>query len=224
MKRYKLGFFIMLFLIKMSGMAQSKEAPVKIWNNNNNSPVVLYLSGDGGFNNFSNNYCELLGNQGYTVAAVDSKSFFWDKKSPDQITKELSNSLSKLLVRRTNQLVYFVGYSFGADVIPFVVNRLSVSWKQRLKAVALLEPSSSTDLEIHVADLWGRSNIKRGMDVVAEINRMVGTKTSILLGEDETNFPVKQIHLNDIRTIYLKGDHHFDGNALEVVKATIKSF
>lgn len=177
MVRNKLGLFILLFLLKLTVMGQQKDIPLKIWNSNANSPIVLYLSGDGGLNSFSTSYCELLGKQGYTVGAVNSKSFFWDKKSADQIAKELSSTLEKLLVGKKNHLVYFVGYSFGADVIPFLVNKLTAEWKERLQAVALLEPSTSTDLEIHVSDLFGRSEVKRSMDVVAEINKMVNVRT-----------------------------------------------
>ncbi|WP_051959724.1 AcvB/VirJ family lysyl-phosphatidylglycerol hydrolase [Sphingobacterium sp. ML3W] len=224
MKGNRLGLFILLFFIKITVMGQQNDNILKIWNNNGHSPVVLYLSGDGGFNSFSTRYCELLGREGYTVGAVNSKSFFWDKKSPDQIAKELSGSLDKLLVGRKNQMVYFVGYSFGADVIPFLVNKLTGEWKQRLQAVALLEPSTSTDLEIHVSDLFGRSSVKRSMDVIAEINKMVGVRTAILLGEDEISFPMKHIRLPNLEAIYLKGNHHFDGNAADVVKATVKHF
>lgn len=224
MIRTKLGLLILLFLIKITVMGQQKESSLKIWNNNPNNPVILFLSGDGGFNSFSSSYCELLGKEGYTVGAVNSKSFFWDKKSADQIAKQLTKSVEQLLDGRKNQHVYFVGYSFGADVIPFVVNKLTADWKKRLQAVALIEPSTSTDLEIHVSDLLGRSNIKRSMDVVAEINKMIGIKTAIVLGEDESDFPIKNIRLANLQTIFLKGNHHFNGNALELVKATVKYF
>ncbi len=224
MIRTKLGLLILLFLIKMTVMGQSKDSSLKIWNNNANSSVILYLSGDGGFNSFSSSYCELLGKEGYTVGAINSKTFFWDKKTPNQIAKELTKILEQLLVGRKNQHVYFVGYSFGADVIPFLVNQLTADWKKRLQAIALIEPSTSTDLEIHVSDLLGRSNIKRSMDVVAEINKMIGVKTAIVLGEDELSFPIKTIRLANLQAIYLKGNHHFNGNAAEVVKATVKHF
>ena len=82
-----------------------------------------------------------MGKEGYTVGAVNSKSFFWDKKSADQIAKQLTKSVEQLLEGRKNQHVYFVGYSFGADVIPFVVNKLTADWKKRLQAVALIEPN-----------------------------------------------------------------------------------
>lgn len=59
MIRTKLGLLILLFLIKMTVMGQSKDSSLKIWNNNANSSVILYLSGDGGFNSFSSSYCEL---------------------------------------------------------------------------------------------------------------------------------------------------------------------
>jgi len=128
MTRHTLGLFILLFFIKITVMGQQKDTPLKIWNNNANNPVILYLSGDGGLNGFSTSYCELLGKQGYTVGALNSKSYFWNKKSPEVIAKDVITSLSKLLEGRKNQHVYFVGYSFGADVLPFLVNKLTAEW------------------------------------------------------------------------------------------------
>lgn len=224
MRIHKILVIILLFLVCMTSKAQQNNIPAKVWNNDKNKPIVLYLTGDGGFNSFSNTYCDLLSKEGYTVAAINSKSYFWDKKSADKITKDLSAYLTNLVKEHSNQAVYFVGYSFGADVVPFVVNRLSAIWKQKLKAVTLLEPSTSTDLEIHIADLLSRSDAKRDFDVIAEINRMLDTKVTILLGDDEVNFPIKQIKLKNFQISYLKGGHHFDGNALQVVKATIKNW
>lgn len=107
MIRTKLGLLILLFLIKITVMGQQKESSLKIWNNNPNNPVILFLSGDGGFNSFSSSYCELLGKEGYTVGAVNSKSFFWDKKSADQIAKQLTKSVEQLLEGRKKSTCIF---------------------------------------------------------------------------------------------------------------------
>jgi type IV secretory pathway VirJ component len=96
--------------------------------------------------------------------------------------------------------------------------------KKNVKSVVLLEPSVSTDLEIHIADILGRSNIKRSLDVVSEINRMDGVKTGVILGDDEADFPVQKITLKNFTKKYLSGGHHFSGNADQVAKNTVALF
>ncbi|HAL52933.1 AcvB/VirJ family lysyl-phosphatidylglycerol hydrolase [Sphingobacterium siyangense] len=220
----KIATLFIIGSIAFHAFAQQRLIDMKYWNNKAVVPLVLYLSGDGGFNSFSNKLCELIAGAGYTVAALDSKNYFWKKKSPKEIAEDISNTLKTLLSSRQNMRLFIVGYSFGADAVPFIVNRLDPVVKKNVKSVVLLEPSVSTDLEIHIADILGRSNIKRSLDVVSEINRMDGVKTGIILGDDEADFPVQKITLKNFTKKYLSGGHHFSGNADQVAKNTVALF
>ncbi|WP_343562501.1 AcvB/VirJ family lysyl-phosphatidylglycerol hydrolase [Sphingobacterium sp.] len=205
-------------------LAQQRLIEMKYWNNKAVLPLVLYLSGDGGFNSFSNKICQLIADAGYAVAAIDSKSYFWKKKTAKDIAADISNTLKNHFLRRQNQQLFIVGYSFGADAVPFIINRIDPLVKKNVRSIVLLEPSVSTDLEIHIADILGRSSAKRSLDVVAEINRIEGIKTSIVLGDDEAEFPVEKIRLKNFSKKYLPGGHHFSGNADKVVKTTLSLF
>ena len=87
-------------------------------------PLIFYISGDGGFNKFSTNLCESLNKKGYDVFALNAKSYFWNKKTPEQTATDINNYLIKKIAGRKNQQVVLIGYSFGADVLPFIVSRL----------------------------------------------------------------------------------------------------
>ena len=220
----KLATLFIIGSIAFHAFAQQSLIDMKYWNNKAVLPLVLYLSGDGGFNSFSNKLCELIAGAGYSVAAIDSKNYFWKKKTPKEIAADVSNTLKNLLSSRQNMRLFVVGYSFGADAVPFIINRLDPAIKKNVKSIVLLEPSVSTDLEIHIADILGRSNAKRSLDVVDEINRMEGVKTSIILGDDEADFPIQKITLKNFTKKYLAGGHHFSGNAVQVAKNTIALF
>jgi len=220
----KLAALFIIGSIAFHAFAQQSLIDMKYWNNKAVLPLVLYLSGDGGFNSFSNKLCELIAGAGYSVAAIDSKNYFWKKKTPKEIATDVSNTLKNLLSSRQNMRLFVVGYSFGADAVPFIINRLDPAIKKNVKSIVLLEPSVSTDLEIHIADILGRSNAKRSLDVVDEINRMEGVKTSIILGDDEADFPIQKITLKNFTKKYLAGGHHFSGNAVQVAKNTIALF
>jgi type IV secretory pathway VirJ component len=220
----KLTTLLIIGSIAFHAFAQQRLIDMKYWNNKTVLPMVLYLSGDGGFNSFSNKLCELIAGAGYTVAALDSKNYFWKKKSPNEIAADISNTLKTLLSSRQNMRLFVVGYSFGADAVPFIINRLDPAVKKNVKSIVLLEPSVSTDLEIHIADILGRSNTKRSLDVIAEINRIEGLKTSVILGDDEADFPIQKITLKNFTKKYLAGGHHFSGNADQVAKTAVALF
>ena len=207
----------------MSAPAQVTTLPLQEWKAATESPLVFYITGDGGFNDFSTGLCTAINKAGYAVSSLNAKSYFWNKKTALQTATAIAAYVAKQFNGRQNQQLILVGYSFGADVIPFVVNKLPDAMRKKVGAVILLSPSGSTDLEIHFTDMFG-GNKKRSMDVVAEINKMASPKTVTLFGSDETYFPVKDITLKNYINEVLLGGHHLDGNTAEIAKTIIRYF
>src|SRR6185437_16888061 len=111
------------FLYPVDAVAQ--DFPVKEWaSTSQDKPLVFYLSGDGGLNKFSNSLCDGINKKGYEVMEFNSKSYFWDKKTPEQTAIDINNYLVKKISGRKNQQIVMIGYSFGADVLPFILSRL----------------------------------------------------------------------------------------------------
>ena len=103
------------------GNAAAQDFPVKEWaSTSQDKPLVFYLSGDGGLNKFSNSLCDGINMKGYEVVELNSKSYFWDKKTPEQTAIDVNNYLIEKMAGRKNQQVIMIGYSFGADVLPFI--------------------------------------------------------------------------------------------------------
>lgn len=218
MKRVLL--ILILCFLSASLFAQN-VLPLKEWSYSASKPIIFYISGDGGFNNFSTSLCTQLNQSGFAVTALNAKSWFWDKKTPELTTSQIASYLKTKLEENTNRQIVLIGYSFGADVMPFIVNRLPNDLKQKLSSVIMLSPSSSTDFEIHLSDMWG-SNKKRSMDVLSEINKMGTQKTTILFGEDDISFTAEQILLKNFSRLVLPGGHSFEGNTAELVKKIVK--
>lgn len=214
-----------LFLISMAsdfviGSPATGDFAIKEWNApTHEKPLLFYISGDGGFNKFSTNLCEALNKDDYDVIALNAKSYFYDKKTPEQTTLDITNFLSKKLAGRQNQQVIFIGYSFGADVLPFVLNLLPKNFQSDLKTSFLLACSGSTDFEIHWSDLFG-GNTKRSMDVVTEINKLQNKKIVIIDGSDDHHLDKKRITIK-YTYVELSGGHHFDGDIDEIVKQVL---
>ncbi|HEX2848006.1 MAG TPA: AcvB/VirJ family lysyl-phosphatidylglycerol hydrolase [Chitinophagaceae bacterium] len=202
---------MLAFLLLLNQLSAQDKLPLKEQLTTTDKPFVFLVSGDGGVKGFTASLCTALHDRGYSIASLDAHAYFWDKKTPEQTASAIAGYLTTALQSRTNHHWVMIGYSFGADITPFVVNRLPDSLKNQLTDVVLLSPSTSTDFEIHLSDMLGIGK-KRSMDVVAEINRLGNQKTAILFGEDESGFPVSQIKLAKYHSDVIKGGHHFDGN------------
>lgn len=215
----KTSLLLIFSIFTLSVAAQN--LPLKEWDAPaNNKPLVFYISGDGGFNRFSNELCASINKQGFEVTALDSKSYFWSQKTPIKTAGDISDFLSQKIVRRPNQQIVLIGYSFGADVLPFVLNRLPKNIADKLKVSILLASSGSTDFVIHIADLFGAGK-RRGMDVLSEVNKISNQKIVILNSSDEKGLDTGKITIKHITEI-LPGGHHFDGDIDEIVKVLLK--
>jgi type IV secretory pathway VirJ component len=216
-------FLSFSFVFFFAGVALvTDKLPIKEWNSTSDKPLIFYVSGDGGYTGFSENICTAINKTGYKITALNSKAYFNDQKTPEQTTKDIVVYLNTEFNKRKSQQLVLAGYSFGADIVPFVSNILPDSLKKKLIGVVLLSPSTSTDFETHIWDMLGGKK-KRSRDVVAEINKLGAIKTAIIL-ENETDFPVNEIKLKNCDYHKLAGGHHFEGNTNEVVKTMLKYF
>jgi len=213
--------FLLLLFSTLALTVASQNLPVKEWEASNHSkPLIFYISGDGGLNRFSTELCSSINKDGYDVDALDSKSYFWSKKTPEQTAEDFSDYLSKKIAGRQNQQIVLIGYSFGADVLPFVLNRLPKNISNKIKVSFLMASSGSTDFVIHIADLFG-SGKRRGMDVLSEVNKISNQKIVILNSSDDKGLDAGKIKISHITEI-LPGGHHFDGDIDEIVKVLVK--
>lgn len=184
-------------------------------------PLIFYLSGDGGFNTFTKDLCASLNSNGYDVVALDSKSYFWEKKTPEQTAVDINNFLTRKTNGRQNQQIVLIGYSFGADVLPFVLNRLSKSIRNKVTVSFLIASSGSTDFEVHWSDMFGPGQ-KRSMDVLTEINKLYNDKIVTISSTEEQGLNARKITIKKVIAETLPGGHHFDGDTGEITKKIMK--
>ena len=199
----------------------AQDFPVREWPGARDKPLIFYISGDGGFNTFSIDLCKSMNEKGYEVAALNAKSYFWNKKTPEQAAADINNYLIQKTTGRANPHIVLIGYSFGADVLPFIINRLSKNTGENILVSFVIASSGSTDFEIHWADIFG-GNKKRSMDVVTEINRLNGEDIVIINGSDEDSLALNKISLKRYTHEVLPGGHHFEGDTGEVTRVILK--
>lgn len=199
---------IVMFLV-VAVHAQN-DLPLQYTDNSDTTkPLVVYISGDGGMNSFTNSLIKSLNKKGYAVLALDAKDYFWHKKDPQEFASAMSTSINNYLNNKKRNSFIVLGYSFGADVSPFLATRLPSSLRSKCKNVVLLSPSTNTDFEIKVLDMlgWGSS---KGKNVVTELNKLA-TPVVFFFGNDEKDFPLNEITIKK-QIVVMEGGHHYDNN------------
>ncbi|MDF2382061.1 hypothetical protein JMG10_11325 [Nostoc ellipsosporum NOK] len=181
--------------------------------------IVFYISGDGGLNSFSTGLCNAINQSGHNITALDAKSYFWREKTPEKSAADVAAYIQS---RPASRQIILIGYSFGADVLPFIVNRLPENILRRVRSVIMLSPSTTTDFEVKISGMLGFGG-KGDWDVAAEIGRLRSQKNVIIAGSDEkSDYANKKNKNYSFQT--LPGGHHFGDNPADVAKTIISHF
>ncbi len=140
---------------------------------------------------------------------INARSYFWKKKTPQEAAADIANFLSR---QPLPQHLLFIGYSFGADVLPFIISNLPAAVKAKVTELVIIAPAASTDFEVHLTEMLGLNKV-HAYKVADGLNALSSPKTLAIIDADDTEFQFNLIHLPGFRLIKLTGGHHFDNNA-----------
>jgi type IV secretory pathway VirJ component len=181
---------------------------------------VLFISGDGGWNSFSQKLVDSYASNGFNVIGLNSFKYFWKKKTPQETANDIAELLNKYANEWHKKKIIICGFSFGADVTPFIYRRLPDNLKSEVVLVQLISPSSFTDFEIHVMDLLGSNNAVRSMNITDEV-KLMDIPVVCYYGEDEKEKPLSELKKADLKIVILKGDHHYAESYPEIAKINL---
>ncbi|HMA10383.1 MAG TPA: AcvB/VirJ family lysyl-phosphatidylglycerol hydrolase, partial [Steroidobacteraceae bacterium] len=133
--------------------------------------MAVIISGDGGWAGLDRQIASELSRRGIPVVGIDSLRYFWHARTPEETARDVSAVMTHYAAAWRRDRVALIGYSFGADVLPFVVNRLPAESFARVAGVAMLEPSDSANFEIHVSN-WLPGVETPGLDLVPEMAKL----------------------------------------------------
>jgi type IV secretory pathway VirJ component len=200
--------------------AQKTNLPLSLYSSpDTTKPIIFYISGDGGFNKFSTSFMQTLNKQGYAVIGLNAKDYFWTQKKPKEAAIAIEAAIAESNKQWKRNSVVLIGYSFGADVAPFMVTNFSSALASKVSRLILLSPSPKTDFEIHVMQMlgWGKSS---GESVLAEINKII-KPIIFIVGDDEKEFPFSQLTIKNKQIIKMPGGHHYDGDVNALSKQIV---
>ena len=209
----KLISFMILMVLGLGAQAQG-DLPLQYTDNaDTGKPMILYISGDGGMNSFTTSLIQSLNQKGYAVLALDAKSYFWHKKEPAEFATAMTQAVSSYMHNKKKNSFVVLGYSFGADVAPFLATRLPSSLASKCKGVLMLSPSGHTDFEIKIMDMLGWGS-KKENNVITELNKVVLPAT-LFFGQDEKDFPVNDVTIRK-QVVVMSGGHHYDNDTADL--------
>jgi type IV secretory pathway VirJ component len=175
-----------------------------------NDTFAILLSGDGGWAGLDKEVAGSLAARGVPVAGVDSLRYFWRARTPQGLAQDVDRMLRYYAFQWKKQRAMLIGYSQGADVLPFAVNRLPDASRDRVALSVLIGISKTASFEFHVSHWIGSG--ADGLPVEAETNKLSADDTLCLYGDDDDESLCPTIGATHARVMELQGGHHFGGD------------
>jgi len=182
--------------------------------------LAIILSGDGGWVSIDKELGHTLSQAGIPVVGFNSLHYFWKARKADEMAKDLARIIDHYSSVWRRRRVILVGYSRGADVLPFMVSRLPDALRRNINLIALLGPGHKTSFEFHVTDWLGDADRSTDQPLAPEMNKLRDVKILCIYGESDKDNLCPDLHpQRNVRIMKTSGGHHFGGDYERIANA-----
>jgi type IV secretory pathway VirJ component len=174
------------------------------------STLAIFISGDGGWAGIDKAVAASLVEKGIAVVGVDSLRYFWKERTPQSAAADVDRIAQHYLDAWDKKDLLLIGYSQGADILPFVVNRLPAATRDHVRLVAMLGLGVRAVFEFHLANWLSQGD--DGLPIAPELQRMSKVRALCLYNEDGDESSCPDAASSTLRAVSLPGGHHFGGD------------
>jgi len=195
------------------------EVPAVTSSDQHSDLMAIFLTGDGGWAEFDKEITRALATEGVPAVGWSSLRYFWTPRTAEGAASDLARIIQHYTASWKRRHVMVLGYSFGADVLPFMVNRLPPDILAKVQSVALLGLSQTAAFEFRISSWLG---IDEGATyrTVPEVERL-RVPTKCIHGEDEGDSACTLLKGPHISVIQIGRGHHFSGDYRRIVSVLL---
>jgi type IV secretory pathway VirJ component len=205
---------LLFFWLCLSGFTQAGNLPNYVIplkdNTNKQKTMLVFITGDGGYNDFSKSLLAYFTQEGYPRLVIDAKKYFWKKKDPQEAGRDFERYIDHFKKEWNCDQIYIIGHSFSAGVLPFVLSNFSDPLKKSIRHVTFLSPDQYASFEVTISTMLNWKQKANGYDVLAEILKLRQfPATYVFCREGEENL-VKMYRNAGLKVDVLAGPHNYN--------------
>jgi type IV secretory pathway VirJ component len=185
--------------------------------------LAILITGDGGWAAIDKNIARIMAKKGIPTVALDALSYFWKARTPEQTTNDVESIIIQYLTKWNKKHVVLIGYSFGADVLPFITNNLTEETKKQIALVALLGMGKTAAFEFRLSSWMNADKASSRLPLLPEIKKMKWANSICVYGADDPSANCLPVVGLGVKAIRMNGDHHFDEKYEELVQHIIEN-
>ncbi len=171
---------------------------------------AIFLSGDGGWAKFDEEVSDRMAERGIPVVGISSLRYMWQEKQPAQIAADIQRIDAHYREIFNAKRLLLVGFSLGANTLPFATSALPVDLRGDLAGVVLLAPETLTGFEIVVGGWLGQAT--GSVEVAPQIDQLATEinpgQILCIYGKKEKVSACPEVQTQGIPRHAFEGGHH----------------
>jgi type IV secretory pathway VirJ component len=181
------------------------------------APLAVLLTGDGGWAGIDREVSAALAAHGMPVVGFNTLRYFWNARTPEETARDVARTMEHYIHAWSRDRVVLLGYSLGADVLPFVLNRLAPELRRKVSATALIGLGDTALFEIHALQ-WLPGAAPHGLGVEPELRKLDASRVLCLYGAGESDSLCPTLTHTGARVEEIGVGHHLGGRYEEIAE------
>jgi type IV secretory pathway VirJ component len=184
---------------------------------------AVMLSGDGGWAAIDRGVSARLAADGISTVGWDSLGYFWTARSPAEAARDLTRVIRHYQDLWHKERVILIGFSYGAEVLPFMANGLPDDLRPRVKLAALLSLGRTAMFQFHLSDWLDVERGEEARPVLPQVRALDWIGRLCVYGEDDDKSLCPELTGLGVEVKKIPGDHHFDEDYAGVAELILEA-
>lgn len=185
--------------------------------------IAIVLTGDGGWAGLDQGVAGALAADGVQVVGFSTLKYFWKPRTPDDAAAAVARVVGHYAAEHPDARFALIGYSFGASLVPVVLNRLPDAAREKIDLQFLISPDDEAVFEIKVGDWFGGAHHDGAIPIAPEL-ATTPIPAFCLHGADEDDSPCAGFAGGNVAALELPGGHHYDGDYSAIGKLLLQQW
>jgi len=178
---------------------------------------AVMITGDGGWRRIDRKITDRLRAAGIPIVGFIASDYYRTRRTPEESACALERVIRYYRIQWHRNKVLLIGYSRGADVLPFMASRLPRDLREATQLIALLGLAPEIDFKYSPGwSLAGYFHKEPKYAVRPEVEKLRGQNVLCVFGAKEKNSLCHALDRRAFRIVAEPGGHHFAGKYRDI--------
>ncbi|HEX8905137.1 MAG TPA: AcvB/VirJ family lysyl-phosphatidylglycerol hydrolase [Longimicrobiaceae bacterium] len=184
--------------------------------------LAFVFTGDGNWAMLVRGLARELAQHGISSVGLKARTYLLFGRTPTRVTRDVKAVLRHYLQAWDADSLVLIGLSRGADLLPFVVRRMSPELRRQVRLLALLSPARLGSFRFRWADLLGYHERPGDVPVLPELQALRGMPILVVNGTADEAGLAPALPPGIAETMLLDAGHNLARDHLTIARLILE--